>query len=95
VILEYGADINATDHHPWSILEHALAHKRDTLVEFLIERGVEQDGVKGEKHRNVLQEILGTMDFKKEHNTKRKLSSAEPKPRQKRFSLGKKRRSQT
>ena len=46
LVLEFNANINATDERPHSVLEYALSlpktFQRDDVVEFLIERGVDK-----------------------------------------------------
>ena len=78
MILEYGADVNATDSQPWSVLEHALAQKRDACVEFLIERGVDQESVKEKRLQEALGEILQAIELKGKQSAKRKASNSEP-----------------
>lgn len=97
MVLEFGADINAVDKGPRSVLEYTLSlpkRKFDPLVEFLIEQGVDQNNITSNEHRLALSEIIGSIELR-EQTKKRKKKEPKQKPSQttnKRFAFGSKRR---
>ncbi|KAF1978785.1 hypothetical protein BU23DRAFT_188440 [Bimuria novae-zelandiae CBS 107.79] len=70
LVHEFGADIDATDNRPSSVLEYALSlPRRDAIVELLIEQGADHTKV-ASKHRTALAEVKASMELRREQAEK-------------------------
>ncbi|KAL6705664.1 hypothetical protein ACN47E_006453 [Coniothyrium glycines] len=65
VLLDFGADINAKDSEPATILDFAIAFNNSEFVAFLIERGVDESAILN-RNRSKFSEMRRIIIFKRE-----------------------------
>ncbi|KAF1828803.1 hypothetical protein BDW02DRAFT_204203 [Decorospora gaudefroyi] len=64
ILLEFGADINAEDSEPASVLDLAIAHKHRDFVALLLDHGVSETKIL-DHNKDKLREMKRTIDLKK------------------------------